>query len=102
MSKTKIMFPQAVFRTAAVRDSRNKTANIGLGLVLHCPVIIQFEEASHFPRKGLGGQATNIFKSQPFIQASYSKKLRGRAVSSLLTDQVSQADKSILVACKDV
>lgn len=100
MSKTKIMCPQAAFCTPSVHNSHNKTANMGLGLVLCCPVIIRFEKASHFPRKGLGGQAT--FSRVNLFQASYSKKLRGRAISPLLTDQVSQTDKSILVVHKDV
>lgn len=95
------MCPQAVFCTALAWNSRYKAENIGLGLFLHCPAIIQFEKASYFPRKGLEGQATNIFRSQPF-SGKLLKKIRGRAVSSLLTDQVSQADKSILVAYKDV
>lgn len=77
MSKTKIMCSQAVFCTASVHKSHNKTTNIGLGLVLRCPVIIQFAKASHFPRKGLGGQATNTFKSQSFSD-KLLEKIKGK------------------------
>lgn len=77
MSETKIKCSQAVFCTASVPKSHNKTANIGLGLVLHCPVIIWFAKASHFPRKGLRGQATNTCKSQPFSDMLL-EKIKGK------------------------
>lgn len=71
------MCPQAVFCTASVHNSHNKTANIDLGLVLCCPVIMCFEKASHFPRKGLGGQATNVFKKST-ISGKLLKKIKGK------------------------
>lgn len=77
MSETKIKCPQAVFCIASAHKSHNKTTNIGLGLVLHCPVIIWFAKASHFPRKGLRGQTTNTFKSQPFSE-KLLEKIKGK------------------------
>lgn len=93
MSKTKIKCPKAVFCTASAHECHNKTTNIGLGLVLHSSVIIQFAKASHFLRKGLRGQDTNMFKSQPFSD-KLLEKMKGKG-SFFSTHRADQSDRQV-------